>query len=760
MRVLLPWGHFCLRTSQNRIACATLVFLAALACPCHGEDSRTVGKHQITVKDTIEMTEFADRGYFLGGAPASPVAIFSPNGKQFLLRLKKGNVERNLVEYWLLLYQTDEVFRSPVANVLVAMSSSSNREAIQQVRWLDNENVVLLGENPGGSPQVFRVEVSTRRMVQLTHHPTAVVSYDISRDGQEIVYEAAPSPKRVLESQQIRRRGLVITSQSLDDLLHDGEARDDPRIDRELYVQTAGKAAIRTPSADFMTEYLPLVLSSDGHYAVLAVYLADVPNSWSEYEDRVLHEYIVDRRKPGTLSNVEQYMLLDVWTGKLTPLLNAPKAWLDEGIAWAADGKSVIVSGAYLALDSKEPREESERRRHPFVVEVEIPSRAIHTISGERVQISHWDGEQQRITLEPGYGADKGPSQTFGKVEGEWRHVTPSGGESAEAASVEVTIEEDRNSPPRIFAKNRNDGRKILLLDLNPQLRDLELGTVETVEWKATDGHEVRGGLYFPPRYQPGKRYPLVIQTHGYDKDRFWINGPWNSAFAAQPLAAQGMMVLQVGDSTKSGEDRKFGNTPGEGPHRMAAFEGAIDELDRRGLIDRTRVGIIGFSRTAFHVAFTLTHSKYQFRAATLADGFDGGYLGYLLWRAADYEGVNGGVPVGAGFQSWFERSPAFRIEEVSTPVRLEYYGPDSFLGGWQWFSLSSSLGKPVDFVWIPRGTHLLVKPWERLTSQQGNVDWFRFWLCGEETETCESEDSEACARWRELATLQSSKGH
>jgi hypothetical protein len=38
-------------------------------------------------------------------------------------------------------------------------------------------------------------------------------------------------------------------------------------------------------------------------------------------------------------------------------------------------------------------------------------------------------------------------------------------------------------------------------------------------------------------------------------------------------------------------------------------------------------------------------------------------------------------------------------------------------------------LAKPVDFIWIPRGMYLLVKPWERLTSQQGNVDWIRFWL-------------------------------
>ena len=38
----------------------------------------------------------------------------------------------------------------------------------------------------------------------------------------------------------------------------------------------------------------------------------------------------------------------------------------------------------------------------------------------------------------------------------------------------------------------------------------------------------------------------------------------------------------------------------------MAAFESAIDYLDRRGLIDRNRVGITGFSRTYWYVTYTV----------------------------------------------------------------------------------------------------------------------------------------------------------
>ena len=757
MRIISHVQEVCLKNRQLRTACTSVALLICICSPVRACD-QSVQKRRITVRDTIEMMEFADRGYFLGGAPTYPVAIFSPDRKRFLIRLKRGNVDRDVVEYRLLLYETSKVFAPSNGELLLRMASSSNREAIQQVRWLDNQSVLFLGENPGGIPQVYRLDVLTRRLKQLTHHATPVVSYDASRDGQEIVYEAVPRWKSRVETETVRRKGWLVTTQDIDELIRaEGGVREDSTADRELYVQSRHGNAVQVHSSDFLTEYLPLVMSPDGHYAVIAVYLSNVPEKWGEYEDKVLHPYLVERRKPGSISNVEQYMILDARKGTLRPLLDAPKAWLDEGIAWLHEGRSVAVSGAYLPLDWQDAQTQSERRTHPFVVEVDIPSGEIHVITGKALRITHGDEREQRITAASGYGVREAPLQTFKKIDGQWQAFPVSLSGEPEEAPVEVTLEEDKNTPPRIFVKDRHSGTKTLLLDLNPQFCNLEFGKVETVKWQATDGHEVEGGLYFPPDYHVGKRYPLVIQTHGYEEDRFWMNGPWNSAFAAQPLAGEGIMVLQVGDSTEKGADRNFINTPLEGPRRMAAFEGAVDELDRRGLIDREHVGLIGFSRTVFHVAFTLTHSKYRFRAATLADGFDGGYLTYLVWRPADAVGVNGGEPVGTGLKSWLENAPAFNLERVSAPVRIENYGPQSYLGSWEWFSILSVLGKPVDFIWIPQGMHLLVKPWERLTSQQGNVEWFRFWLFDQNG--CRATETDTCTRWEELASLTTLKG-
>jgi hypothetical protein len=149
MPIIARMRDVCLQKRQWLLAFA---LLAILHTPCSkiSADEHPAAKRPITVRDTIEMTEFADRWYFLGGTPQYPVAIFSPDLKRFLIRLKQGSVARNVVEYRLLLYDSDQAFASPHGEVLMRMSSTSNREGIQQVRWLGNNTITFLGENPGG----------------------------------------------------------------------------------------------------------------------------------------------------------------------------------------------------------------------------------------------------------------------------------------------------------------------------------------------------------------------------------------------------------------------------------------------------------------------------------------------------------------------------------------------------------------------------------------------------------------------------------
>ena len=49
------------------------------------------------------------------------------------------------------------------------------------------------------------------------------------------------------------------------------------------------------------------------------------------------------------------------------------------------------------------------------------------------------------------------------------------------------------------------------LTNANPQQKDYNWGTCESVYWKAYDGRELEGLLYKPENFDPNKKYPMVV---------------------------------------------------------------------------------------------------------------------------------------------------------------------------------------------------------------------------------------------------------
>jgi dipeptidyl aminopeptidase/acylaminoacyl peptidase len=310
-----------------------------------------------------------------------------------------------------------------------------------------------------------------------------------------------------------------------------------------------------------------------------------------------------------------------------------------------------------------------------------------------------------------------------------------------------IFVDEDLNTHPRIVAENPQTKQRVVLFDLNPQFEEISFGHVEEIKWNDTAGREITGALYLPPNYVPGKKYPLVIQTHGYRSHEFWIDGPFTTAFAAQPLASKEIVVLQLPELAVGAAD--------EGERNLLVFESSIEYLDRKGVIDLRHVGLVGFSRTCYHVKYALTHSKFHFAAASVADGVDAGYFQFISFAneepdaAAEAKTLIGATPFGAGLPVWMTNSPGFLLDKVDTPIMVQAIRTGSLLSEWEWFSGMSYLGKAVDFVYIPTGTHILEKPWDRIASQETTVDWFAFWLKGEEDS--DPAKVELYARWRKL---------
>ena len=711
-------------------------------------------KRPPTVADSIQMTRLGDPLYTAGRSSKGIVAKFSPDGKQFVVVLKKGNLENNTNEYSLVLFQTVEVFQSREPRILISLASSSNRPAINNVLWLDdNDTILFLGERPGEQRALYLVKCSSKELRKLTNHATALTSFVTTASGDVVVY-GAESPVSTFLTESVARKGLIVTDELMTDLIR-GSYGGDEFADHCLSIKRLGKdSETKIASQGRVWDYPPdgLSLSPDGAYLLIQTEAAHVSNTWSEYEDQFV-KVAASHPAKGRRTQILQYELADTVTGASQVLIDAPiPTTYGAEAVWSPDSKSVVVSNVYLPLSIDDPAERALRKAHTFLVEFKIPNRQVIKISDEDLRPLDWDPKTGDLICDVGrldsLTGKATPKIHFRKNGDTWSKVSAPEHEAAPPLP-DVVLDEGMNTPPHIVVIDPSTGGKSVLMDLNPQFQNLALARVEEVTWKDAHGIEVKGGLYWPPDYVAGKKYPLILQTHGWNRDIFWMDGPWATAFAAQALAGKGFFVLQVPDP-----DWHIWMTPKEAPQAMAAYESAIDYLERRELIDRNRVGITGFSRTYWYVTYLLTHSKYHFAAAAVAEGVDYSYFQYMAFPtlAPDSDQVFGGPPYGKSMSQWLKQSPAFLMDKIETPLRVQTLGPASLLSDWHWYSGLSRLAKPVEMIYIPEGTHILEKPWDRMVSQQGNVDWFCFWLKGEEDPDPAKADQ--YQRWRELRKL------
>jgi dipeptidyl aminopeptidase/acylaminoacyl peptidase len=725
------------RANPNPPGCGSAAACATNQETAKAPKPRTPAKERrsVTVADTIRMNRIAGTGAMnsYGGGLTENFAAFSPDGRRFVFVLKQGILAQNANSYSLLLYQVERLRNHPVPTTLVSFAASSNREAITEVTWLDNDTILFLGEQGNDTRQLYSVRLSSGAIRKLTSHPSSLLSYSASSQARRIAYEAEINPEKIVNEGTLRR-GFRPSGEMLSDLILGTSSLKDNSS--ELFVMERGKHTVCLNVPD-RVDVAPFFLSPDGRFLVVTSSLRTKPPTWGEYQDKggLLHSVWGRVLPEGALTWLLRYEVVDTFTGKSRVLVDGPKNYYGSEVRWLPDSRSVVLTGAYLPLDVADEGERLVRKTHPFAVEVSLPDLAIRKIGNEDLKFLSLDSASQTLKFEVRAGRGQTAAKRLEYFQRRGTGWAPAASPRGSDILPEIIAEQDINTPPRVAALNPKTGQRTLLLDLNPQFRALKFGMVRIVTWSDDRGRQVEGGLYLPPDYVPGVRYPLVIQTHGFDRKLFFIDGPFSTAFAAQPLAGKGIVVLQV----PGPPDSKLSGTPEEGPNMMKVYENAIDFLDTQGIIDRNRVGLIGFSQTCFHVQYTLTHSTYRFAAAVVADGLDGGYFQYLAFaNSTPYltvleEDTNGGIPFGVALPRWIQRAPGFLLDRVQTPVLLQAIAPASLLEEWEWFAGLRRLGKPVDLLYIPTGSHILQKPWDRMISQESAVEWLAFWLKGEE---------------------------
>ncbi len=94
--------------------------------------------------------------------------------------------------------------------------------------------------------------------------------------------------------------------------------------------------------------------------------------------------------------------------------------------------------------------------------------------------------------------------------------------------------------PSELYTMRVGEWKPRRLTSFNDALAGLKHGAVETVIWDGPDGFEQNGALVYPPDYEEGRRYPLVLNIHG---GPMWASHEPLDTFN-QIMAARGWLVF------------------------------------------------------------------------------------------------------------------------------------------------------------------------------------------------------------------------
>ena len=742
-------------------------------------------KRSFTVADDIGLTLFATQG---GGAPE---LHFSPDGKYFAVWTERGILKLNCVEDSIRIYRSEDVknFLDAKAQaaqpVWILALSGNHHPVIGNWHWLGNSSgIAFLRPNAAnaGKQELVLADLRKRRIVPLTASPAQILAFDV-RDAQRYVYVVADhSEWEKNREEEARAAAYVGTGKSLSQLLFP----DDPLIrqlapaTKELWAILDGKrfqVKHNETQPDF--QELSMALSPDGKWLATIAPVEEVPTSWETlYPAPPFLSYGGGGIRPqhpiaAGHGTANQFVRIDLKSGAIESLADAPSMdsvgiFGGSGPAWSNDGREVLLPGTFLKASENHPD-------LPCVAIVDLGTKVSSCVAplkegytqitdpgdnyhthADMIVDARFAGRDNRRVLLTFDTRDASPGRTEDyrqDADGRWQKL----GETLGAAetgpgSLQVRIKESFQEAPLLMASNESRSR--VLWDPNPKLKELELGEVSLYKWKSADGREWKGGLYKPVGYEPGRRYPLVIQTHGFVESQYLPSGLMSTAFAAREMAAAGIMVLQ----TVYGDPDCEMGTVDEGPCEVRLFEAAVKQLTADGLADPEKIGIIGFSRTCYYVMEALTTNTFPLKAASVTDGLMADYLQYAFGGLnEEFEKLIGAKPFAEGLQEWMKRSPGFNLEKVTAPLLVNATRADDILFMWLPYAGLHYLKKPVDLIVLNTEEHVLTNPAVRVASQGGSVDWFRFWLQGYEDP--DSTKAEQYKRWRGLRKLQEENG-
>jgi dipeptidyl aminopeptidase/acylaminoacyl peptidase len=272
------------------------------------------------------------------------------------------------------------------------------------------------------------------------------------------------------------------------------------------------------------------------------------------------------------------------------------------------------------------------------------------------------------------------------------------------------------------------------LTDVNPQIRELALGQEEEISWTSKDGTKVGGILVKPVNYQPGTRYPLIVAIHGGPAAADVLG--FNGGYGAQAYAGAGYAVLKPNyrGSTNYGQAFKNGIVGNYFPPGYEDIMAGVDALIAQGIVDSTRMGVLGWSAGGHWSNWILTHTD-RFKAISSGAGTSNWISMYAqsdVQRNRQYY-LGDKLPY-EDFDAYWTQSPIKYVKNARTPTMIHVVEGDPRVPSPQSVELHMALkklGVPTELYMYPGASHGIPDARNRYVKSVAEMAWMDYYVRG-----------------------------
>jgi len=292
----------------------------------------------------------------------------------------------------------------------------------------------------------------------------------------------------------------------------------------------------------------------------------------------------------------------------------------------------------------------------------------------------------------------------------------------------------DMKDPGQVFLRDIAGGNERQLTRVNADLLDeIDLGEIEEVWFKGADKNDVQGWIITPPGFDPGKKYPSVLEIHGgplvqygnfFMHEFYYLAAQGNVVYFCNPRGGQG-----YGEAHSKAIWNDWG---GADYDDLMVW---VDYVANRSYIDPKRMGVTGGSYGGYMTNWIIGHTD-RFSAAVTQRSVSNLISMYgssdFNWA---FQEEFGNIPPWEDMENYWRQSPIRYIGNAKTPTLVIHSENDMrcpIEQGEQVFVALKRLGVDTKMVRFPDEPHGLSRGGRtdrRIARLEQISSWFQLHL-------------------------------